>query len=154
MSGTARSAVYHSVSRHRSVAGQRSTWAKLRSLAPAARRLALFDAPLFGCGRLHGRRLEHEPDAANRLEQWHVLVVCVELATQTTCVHIDDVRIRISWIVPHVLQQLGAPNDSPRVAGEIHEERELLRGERKRTPMPVRGVPADIDRQVADHERL
>src|SRR6185503_3976201 len=75
------------------------------------------------------RRLEHEAHPAHRLEQRRLALILVDLASQTTRVHVDDVRVRVLWVVPYMLEQFGASHDTSGVSREIDEQREFLGGE-------------------------
>src|SRR5579863_9694325 len=68
-------------------------------------------------------RIEHEPGAANVLDQRRP-AGDVDLAPEVADVHIDDVGFRREAIVPHPLQQHRAGDDLAGALDEIFEQLE------------------------------
>src|SRR5512132_1389161 len=73
-----------------------------------------------------GRGTQAIPGAAHRMQQW-CLESLVDLRTQATDVHVDDVRLRIEVVVPDALEQHGSGYDLALVAHQVLEQSELPR---------------------------
>src|SRR6516164_9157301 len=77
------------------------------------------------------RRLEHEADAAHRLDQ-RQREIAVDLVAQATDLHVDDVGLRVEVVVPHRFEQHAARDDLALVAYEIFEQAEFARLQHER----------------------
>src|SRR4029079_7923462 len=116
---------------------------------PAAARRALAVSARRGRGCV-----EHKTHPPGRLEGRRLTRVVIDLSPQTPRVYVDDVRIRVVRVVPYMLKQLSAADDTSRVPREIDEQRELLGGELDRPLAPSSDATRGVHREIADRERF
>src|SRR5664279_3431342 len=83
-------------------------------------------------------RMEQETSASNALNErgvaWHI-----DLVSQLTDVHVDDVRLREQAVVPNILQEHCASNYLAGMAHEIFQKLELARQQIENALTPTRG---------------
>src|ERR671918_238143 len=77
----------------------------------------------------------------------------VDLLPQVPHVHVHNVGVAVVGEVPHVLDQPASAQDLAGMAGEVLEQRELLRGELDRHVAPGNPSGGRIHRHVADAKR-
>src|SRR6476659_2275844 len=93
-------------------------------------------------------------DAADRHHDLGVLRVVLDLRPQPLDVHVDQPRVGGVPVAPHLLEEHLAGEHLPGLAGQAHEQVELERRQRDRLAATGHHVAGDVDRQVADRERL
>ena len=104
--------------------------------------------------RLTLLRDQAETDASHRVDQL-LLRRLFELAPQVADVHVHHIALRIEMQIPHLLQQLSAPDDLLRAKQEVLQQLELLRAQLELLPFDLDLVfqPVQLDRSVGEELR-
>jgi hypothetical protein len=78
--------------------------------------------------------------------------VHVELLAQIADVRLEDARVAPEVVLPHVLEELRAAEDTPRVEHEVAQQAILGRGELDRLAGPGDLVGVLVELEVLEHE--
>src|SRR3954469_7032049 len=132
-SGTARPTAYHRVRRALMVVGG----SRIPSGPATSSRSSSFGSS------------QHVPGASQRGEK-RLAFAFINLSAQSARVHIDDIRVLVSRIIPDLRHQLGAGDHPTRVSREMKKEGVFLRRERNIPAAPAHGMATSIDAEVAD----
>src|ERR1700680_2822090 len=140
---SARSPVYHSVSRTRtesSMALSRSRITLTTMLCRAVRFV-----------RIHSRRFARKTKEISRspprVQQWLTLSR-VNLSSYAIHIHLDQIRKRIEALVPHVLGNFRATYHAPSIACQKLDQRVLLGRHRNASPRARNALRASVQHQV------
>src|ERR1700761_2762702 len=71
-----------------------------------------------------GRRTEDESDAAHVVDHRRLLRL-IDLSPQSTHVHVDQVRLRHEFVLPHLLEQHGACKNLVLALHHVFEQAEF-----------------------------
>ncbi len=92
--------------------------------------------------------LELVADAPDRLDVARVERIRLDLLAQTTHMHRDRAGVATIGVAPHLVEQLRAREDRPRVAGQEEQQIELFGCERERRVVVRDAARAGVNREA------